>query len=108
MNGKLKCLPGGGLGKKHAEFEFDSQDIRFTVGKSGALYAFTMNVPEEGQTITIHSMAKGSKYLGGKKIRSVSLLGYNGKLRWKQTTDGLVIIYPKGVNLKTSAVLKIS
>ena len=53
-------------------------------------------------------MAKGSKYLGGKKIRSVSLLGYNGKLRWKQTTDGLVITYPKGVNLKTSAVLKIS
>ena len=108
VDGKLKCLPGGGLGKKHAEFKFDSQDIRFTVGKNGVLYAFTMNIPEEGQTVTIHSMAKGSKYLGGKKIKSVSLLGYKGKLRWKQTADGLVITYPKGVNLKTSAVIKIS
>ena len=108
VDGKLKCLPGGGLGKKHAEFKFDSQDIRFTVGKNGALYAFTMNIPEEGQSVTIHSMAKGSKYLGGKKIKSVSLLGYKGKLRWKQTADGLVITYPKGVNLKTSAVIKIS
>lgn len=67
-----------------------------------------MNIPEDGQTITIHSMAKGSQYLGGKKIRSVSLLGYKGKLRWKQTVDGLVITYPNGVSLKTSAVLKIS
>ena len=108
VDGKLKCLPGGGLGKKHAAFKFNSQDIRFTVGKNGALYAFTMNIPEEGQTITIHSMAKGSKYLGGKRIKSVSLLGYKGNLRWKQTSDGLVVTYPKGVNLKTSAVLKLS
>ena len=67
-----------------------------------------MNIPEEGQSVTIHSMAKGSKYLGGKKIKSVSLLGYKGKLRWKQTSDGLVVTYPKGVNLKTSAVIKVS
>ena len=67
-----------------------------------------MNIPEEGHTVTIHSMAKGSKYLGGKNIKSVSLLGYKGKLRWKQTPDGLVVTYPKGVRLKTSAVIKVS
>ena len=53
-------------------------------------------------------MAKGSKYLGGKNIKSVSLLGYKGKLRWKQIPDGLVVTYPKGVKLKTSAVIKVS
>ena len=104
VNGKLKSLPGGRLGKKEAEFKFDSQDIRFTVGKDESLYAFTMNVPDNGETVTIRSMKKGSPYMDNHKIKSVSLLGYKGKLRWKQTRDGLLITYPKDVALKTAAV----
>jgi alpha-L-fucosidase len=99
-NGKLKKLPGGGLGKRHADFRFDAQDIRFTVGKNGKLYAFCMNVPEAGQTVTIHSVTR--------KPKRVSLLGYSGKLKWKQTADGLAITYPKnGADLKTAAVFRI-
>lgn len=45
VDGKLKKLPGGALNRRHAEFKYDAQDIRFTVGKNGSLYAFCMNVP---------------------------------------------------------------
>lgn len=51
MNGKLKMLPVGALNRKHAEFKFDAQDIRFTIGKNSSLYAFCMNVPESGAQI---------------------------------------------------------
>ncbi|MCR4921791.1 MAG: alpha-L-fucosidase, partial [Bacteroidaceae bacterium] len=40
IKGKLKKLPGGGLNKQHKDFKFNAQDIRFTVGKNGLLYAF--------------------------------------------------------------------
>lgn len=100
VKGKLKTLPGGKLGRGHANFKFDAQDIRFTVGKDGSLYAFCMNVPEAGQTVTIHSVTEKPKH--------VSLLGYSGKLKWKYTADGLVVTYPKsGANLVISAVFKI-
>jgi len=100
VKGKLKTLPGGKLGRGHANFKFDAQDIRFTVGKDGSLYAFCMNVPEAGQTVTIHSVTEKPKH--------VSLLGYSGKLKWKHTADGLVVTYPKsGANLVISAVFKI-
>ncbi len=108
INGKLKSLPGGGLGKKHSEFKFDSHDFRFTVGKDESLYAFTMKVPDNGETITIRSLKKGSQYMEKQKIKSVSLLGYKGKLHWKQTADGLVITYPMNISLKTAAVFKVS
>ena len=99
-NGKLKTLPGGRLEKKHAEFQFNAQDIRFTVGKDGNLYAFCMNVPEAGQTVTINSVSS--------KPKRVSLLGYSGMLKWKQTVEGLSITYPKnGTDLKTAAVFRI-
>lgn len=100
VKGKLKTLPGGKLGRGHANIKFDAQDIRFTVGKDGSLYAFCMNVPEAGQTVTIHSVTEKPKH--------VSLLGYSGKLKWKHTADGLVVTYPKsGANLVISAVFKI-
>ena len=103
VNGKLKTLPGGGLGKKHADFRFSPQDIRFTIGKSGALYAFCMQSPEAGQTITIHSLGKNEL----KKIRRVSLLGYEGKLRWRQTAEELTITAPATLPSTTSVVFKV-
>ena len=38
-DGKLKKLPGGALGKRQADFRFTPQDIRFTIGNDGNLYA---------------------------------------------------------------------
>ena len=104
VNGKLKTLPGGGLGSKQANFRFEAQDIRFTHGKNRKLYAFLMNVPSAGQTVVVHSLADGKGYLAS-KIRSVKLLGYKGNIQWKQTSDGLQVTYPEHANLATAAVL---
>ena len=106
VNGKLKMLPGGALRNKHAEFKFDAQDIRFTIGKNNKLYAFCMNVPDSSAQIKIKSLGKSAN-LYGKKIKTVKLLGYDGKLKWKETADGLVINYPKNSSFATAIVFEI-
>jgi alpha-L-fucosidase len=106
VNGKLKMLPGGALSRRHAEFKFDAQDIRFTVGKNGALYAFCMNAPTPGTQLKIKSIAKDSKY-SDKLVKSVKLLGYDGKLKWKQEADGLRVTCPSEMPFATSVVFKI-
>lgn len=107
VRGRLKKLPGGGLSQQHKDFKFDVTDIRFTQGKDGSIYTFTMQVPDAGQTVTIKSMGTDAGYMDG-KIRKVTLLGYKGKLNWKQTAQGLEISYPADAELKTSAVFKVN
>ena len=58
-----------------------SKDIRFTI-KNTVLYAFVLGLPKE--TIAIKSLASG-------KIASLTLLGSNAKLDWKQTVEALEI-----------------
>ena len=106
VRGKLKKLPGGGLGKNQANFKFNAQDIRFVVGKDNALYAFTMNIPSAGKKVIIRSMAK-NKGLLTSKIKDVKLLGYKGRIKWQLTDEGLELIYPEGVTLKTAATFRI-
>jgi alpha-L-fucosidase len=106
IDGKLKMLPGGALQRKHAEFKFDAQDMRFTIGKNSSLYVFCMNVPSPGSSVKIKSLGKNAKYYT-KPITSVKLLGYNGKLKWKQEVDGVTITCPKEMPYETSIVFKI-
>ena len=106
VKGKLKMLPGGALKRKHAEFKFDAQDIRFTVGKNGALYTFCMNVPEPGTALKIKSLGTDAKYLG-KPVKTVKLLGHDGELQWRQEADGLAITCPAEMPFATSIVFKI-
>lgn len=106
VNGKLKMLPGGALSRKHAEFKFDAQDIRFTVGKNNKLYAFCMNVPAPNAQIKIKSLSTDAKYYG-KKVKTVKLLGHKGKLKWKESADGLVINCPKNMPFATAIVFEI-
>jgi alpha-L-fucosidase len=103
--GKLKKLPGGKLGRQHADFKFTTEDIRFTVGKNGSLYAFTMAIPTDNQVVRIKSLGKSQKDI--KKVKGVQLLGYKGKLKWKQTADALEVTYPAGLRQETSAVFKV-
>lgn len=103
INGKLKKLPGGGLGKYHADFKFNAQDIRFTVGKDGALYAFCMAVPKAGQTVKIYNLGKKKDSM---RVKRVSMLG-GGKLRFAQTDDCLTITCPKSIKAKNALVFKI-
>ena len=68
------------------------------------LYVTAMGWPDSGQ-LTIKSLAKGNKNLP-KKISSVYLLGY-GKLKARQTAEGLVVNLPKPCN-QIAPVLRIS
>jgi len=106
VNGKLKMLPGGALSRRHAEFKFNAQDIRFTVGKNGAFYAFCMNVPAPGTQLKIKSLGTDAKKFN-KPIKDVKLLGYNGKLQWKLEADGLAITCPAKMPFATSIVFKV-
>ena len=83
---------------------FNSQDIRFTEGKDGAIYAFCMNVPESGGTVSIHNLEESS----GVSVKRVSSLGYLGGLLWSQAASSLSITYPsQSADLSTSVVFRI-
>lgn len=69
---------------------YESSDIRFTT-KRDSLYAFFMDTPQ-GE-IRIASLGKNSK-LSDRKLKSVSMLGSEEKLKWKQEADALVIQRP--------------
>ena len=101
-DGHLRKLPGGGLGKHHKEYPFSPKDIRFTIGKDGALYAFLMSLPSSGETITIKSLG-----LPEMKVNEVSMLGSKRRIKWQQTTDGLQITTPDKLPCRTSIVFRI-
>ncbi len=81
------------LGRFDENFGFSSKDIRFTT-KGTTLYAYCLGKPESD--ITIRSLAKTSK-LAEKAVASVTMIGSNEKLRWKQLSDALVIKKPVNV-----------
>lgn len=103
-DGKLRKLPGGGLGKHHAEFTFSTEDFRFTRGKDGALYAFCMTVPTSGETLRIKSLANSSDM----KIRNVTLLGSDASIPFTQTDEALTITCPDTSAHRTSVVFRIT
>nr|MDA3835069.1 alpha-L-fucosidase [Spirochaetales bacterium] len=106
VGGKLKMLPGGKLGRRHADFKFDEGDFRFTLGKNGSLYSFCMAVPQPGAQLKIKSLGTDAGQLD-KAVKNVKLIGYNGKLKWKQEDDGLVITCPKEMPYATAVVFKV-
>ena len=73
---------------------FTPEDIRFTTSKNGSyLYAFFMVWPED--TLNIQSLAKSSPHGSETTVASLSLLGSNEKLKWKQSETGLQVTLPK-------------
>ena len=106
VNGKLKMLPGGKLGARHASFEFTPRDFRFTLGKNGELYAFGLAVPAPGTVLKIKSLGSDAKYRG-QPVRSVTLLGHPGGLRWKQEADALTITTPAEMPFATAIAFRI-
>lgn len=106
VNGQLKMLPGGKLGKHHADFEFGPQDFRFTIGKNGSLYAFCMTVPASGEQLKVKSLGSMLDNLD-KPLNSVRLLGYDGALKWEQKDDGLFITCPEAMPFSTAVVFEI-
>ena len=78
---------------------YQPTDIRFTT-KNGTLFAFCMDKPTAN--ISILSLGKTSK-ISNQKVASVSMLGSNEKLKWKQEDNALVIQKP--VNLPAYQVV---
>lgn len=103
-NGKLKKLPGGGLGKTHADFKFSTKDFRFTKGDDDALYVFCMTVPHDGENLVIKSLNTNNSDIN---IKNVSLLGWEGNLKWDVTEEGLNINYPENYNGKSAVVFRL-
>ncbi|AKC82978.1 alpha-L-fucosidase [Verrucomicrobia bacterium IMCC26134] len=107
VKGKLKMLPGGKLGRAHAEITFGPQDFRFTVGKDGALYATCLTVPASGTELRINSLSSSAARLGH-PVKSVTLLGHDGpSLVWRQTPEALVITCPDTTPFRTALVFRI-
>ncbi len=81
----------------------DSRDIRFNQTEK-YLYVTPLGWPSDGK-VTVKSLAKGNPYMK-KSVNSVWLLGY-GKLKARQTIDGLVVELPQPTNA-ISPVLRIN
>jgi len=81
---------------------FTSEDIRFTT-KAGGVYAIVLDWPEVDQ-IVIRSLSEDS----GVKPTSVTLLGHEGELVWKQGSDGLMINLPGEKPCEFAVVFKVS
>jgi alpha-L-fucosidase len=95
-------IKGGSFGE---DFKYNAREVRFTT-KGETLYAFTLGWPEDRQ-ITIRSLAQpqGS---GLNRIEKITLLGYSGKLDWKQAADGLTVTLPEQKVSEYTAALKIT
>lgn len=106
-NGRLRKIPGGKLGRGQADFNYEPQDFRFTVGKNGALYVFGMTVPKTGDEVRITSFGSQSQHLKN-AINSVTLLGHDAPLQWRQDADALVITYPETKSFTTAVVFKVT
>jgi alpha-L-fucosidase len=65
------------------------EDFRFTQ-KDGKVYAFQMKWPEGGKTV-IRSLGQGQ----APEVKSVTVLGYEGPVRFEQTGRGLAIDLPE-------------
>jgi alpha-L-fucosidase len=97
--------PAARGGARGAAPAYTSQDIRFTT-KAGTLYAFIGAWPES-RAATIKSLASDSPQIAGRKVSEVSLLGYDGKLEWAQTADGLSIKLPEKAPSEHAVTLRI-
>ena len=80
----------GRVSAKGEDFAYTAQDIRFTT-KGATLYAIALGWPADGRLV-VRSLAKPAD--GGNAITGVSLLGYDGKIEWNQTAEGLIVTLP--------------
>jgi alpha-L-fucosidase len=83
---------------------YSPYDIRFTK-KDGDLYAITLGVPTG--KVVIHALAKNSPLVETGPT-DISLLGYQGKLHWMRSDEGLVIDLPTDLKAKSALCFKIS
>ena len=81
-----------------------ADDVRFTT-KGKTLYAFVMGWPEK--EITVKSLATTGP-IGPLKVNNVQLLGFKGKLKWKQDSTGLKVEMPTQKPCDHAVALKVA
>lgn len=86
-------LQRGKLGNRQAEIPFTTGDFRFTLGTDSAIYAYCMKVPHDREILVIRSLGQKAGRVG-----SVSLLGSDAPLEWRQTRDALIVRCPTGMD----------
>ena len=72
---------------------FTPGDFWFT-SKKGIVYVNAFAKPADG-TVRVKTLAKGNAAIRGFEAGTVRLLGYEGKLNWKQTASALEVVLPK-------------
>jgi alpha-L-fucosidase len=85
----------GGAFKEN--FTYSAKDIRFTT-KGKTLYAIALGWPDDGRFV-IKSLAKTDD-VSANQIKRVELLGYEGKLKFTQTTEDLTVELPDNHKLQ--------
>lgn len=103
----MVSFPAAGILPKHDQFQMTTEDIRFTEGKDGALYAFVMAQPRQGERLRIRSLGRSAGLLDG-AVSEVSLLGSAEKIHWKQEDDALIIDCPSAIPSAFAFVFRIS
>ncbi len=73
------------------DYTYSDKDIRFTT-RGANLYALALGWPSDNQ-IVIRSLAKPAGQ-NINHISNISLLGYTGKITWKQSAEALVVKLP--------------
>ena len=71
-----------------------AEDVRFTVGADGALYATALAWPRGA--FVIKTLRNGGPL--AESIADVRLLGHDGELVWERTDEALLITPPQGVS----------
>jgi alpha-L-fucosidase len=102
-------LPSEGLSKGTSGYMTDNEatnykatDIRFTV-RDNNLYAISLEWTDGSIVIKSFAACNGKSL----KVKSVSMLGSNEKIEWKQTKEGLFVKFPKNKPTDYAHVFKI-
>ena len=90
-------VKGGNFGE---DYKYNAREIRFTT-KGATLYAIALGWPADGKLV-VKSLAAPAG-----KISTVRLLGYNRKVDWQQTAEGLVVTLPAQKVSEYTCALKI-
>jgi len=88
--GPAKMESGGMFAKMKGGYT--AKDIRYT-RKGNTVYAIVLGWPGENTRVTMTMFGKGGK-AENIKVKSVSMLGTKGKIKWERTDAGLVVTTP--------------
>lgn len=102
-----RTLPRGALGRKSANFEFSTDDLRFTVGKNGALYVWCMAVPPSGTVLRVQSCGRTAQLLDAPPS-NITMLGSDASVDWALHDDALDITCPDTDDLQHAVGFRIS